>query len=358
MKTALILTTINVPRVLSFYRALDPDVRFFVACDEKTPGEAYDFCSSISNCAFYSPDKQKDLGWECSSLMGWNTIARRNVALLEALKWGADVIISVDDDNIPIGFPYSPWFISKLFPTAPFVGVKVVCDVTRLERLGEPGWFDPGSLQFPVAGPPVCQRGFPPGVKNYRRFFEPVVGARIGVAQGMVLGDPDTSAVDRISRRPEVHQVSELLRSGLVTDPRETWAPLNSQNIAFTCQLSPCFLMVPQFDRYMDICAGLVAQRVMRELGLYVHFGQPFVWQQRNNHDLLDDLRAEKWGMENIEAFAEHLNSAIADFSDRKRDVLGMLIAIWAVVDGFKPMPEGVAMLNEAWIRDCAKAMG
>ena len=98
----------------------------------------------------------------------------------------------------------------------------------------------------------------------------------------MILGDPDTSAVDRISRHPTVHQVSELLRAGIVTDPRECYAPLNSQNIAFVRELAPCFLMVPVFGRYDDIYASLLAQRVMREHNFHVHFGQPFVWQQRN----------------------------------------------------------------------------
>ena len=38
MKTALITTTINVPRVLELYCKLDPDVRFFVALRSKDAG--------------------------------------------------------------------------------------------------------------------------------------------------------------------------------------------------------------------------------------------------------------------------------------------------------------------------------
>ena len=37
MKIALITTTIYVPRVLSLYRELGPDVAFFIAGDRKTP---------------------------------------------------------------------------------------------------------------------------------------------------------------------------------------------------------------------------------------------------------------------------------------------------------------------------------
>jgi hypothetical protein len=297
MKTALILTTINIPTVLSLYRAHDPDVRFFVAMDKKTPGEAYQFCNRLPNCVPIV-DGNVDLvtfrdrgGYACSDLIGWNTISRRNIALLEALKWGADVIVSIDDDNIPLDTCYF-WHYECASLASPFNGIQA-----------KSVWFDPGSLCFPADGKPVVQRGFPQQLPSWTK-FAPVTGAKIGVAQGMILGDPDTSAVDRISRHPQVHQVSELLCAGIVTDPRETYAPLNSQNIAFIRELAPCFLMVPAFDRYDDIYAGLVAQRVMRASGHYVHFGMPFVWQQRNAHNLLADLRKEQWGAEHILDFA------------------------------------------------------
>jgi len=357
MRVALILTTINIPRVLALYRRFDPSARFFVACDEKTPKAAYDFCASIPDCEAYSPEQQKAFGWECSPLIGWNTIARRNIALLEALKWGAELIVSIDDDNIPmdrnyfldarVSFDYAynsgkwDWVLRKWF------GLKV----------SGIGWFDPGQLQFPLAGASVCQRGFPQQLSPFLS-FEPVVDARIGVAQGAVLGDPDTSAVDRISRHPAVHQVSEILRAGVVSDPRTTWAPLNAQNIAFLRELAPCFLMVPQFGRYDDIFAGLVAQRVMRERNLFVHYGRPFVWQQRNSHDLIKDLKAESWGMEHVVEFADWLarKTFVPNLSP-----LEMTQLLWKTEKPsyskmWRYLP-GVVELGEAWCRDCERAM-
>jgi hypothetical protein len=358
MKTALILTTINIPRVLALYRWLDPGVRFFVACDEKTPRAAYDFCASIPDCEAYSPEQQKALGWECSLLIGWNTIARRNIALLEALKWGAEVIVSCDDDNIPVdryfdsfyalwraSWQKKRWYLSKPDVVgAPFFSGLKVSDI---------GWFDPGQLQFPLTGAPVCQRGYPQQLPSYLS-FEPVVDARIGVAQGAVLGDPDTSAVDRISRHPAVHQMSEILRAGVVSDPRTTWAPLNAQNIAFLRELAPCFLMVPQFGRYDDIFAGLVAQRIMRERNLFVHYGRPVVWQQRNSHDLVKDLKAELWGMEHVVEFADWL--ARETFAPNLFP-LEMTQLLWKTEKMLRHLPSGVAELGELWCRDCERAM-
>lgn len=348
MNTALILTTINIPTVLSLYRRLDPSVHFFVACDEKTPQEAYDFCASIPDCEVYSPDAQRGLDWECSPLIGWNTIARRNIALLEALRWGADLIISIDDDNIPISEHYFEHFRRHVWSG----GYDYSVEFSGLKVSG--GWFDPGQLSFPRDGiDPVCQRGFPQHLFDSPT-FAPVINARVGVAQGAVLGDPDTSAVDRISRHPTVHQVSELLRAGVVSDPRTTWAPLNSQNIAFLRELAPCFLMVPQFGRYDDIFAGLIAQRIMRERGLFVHYGQPFVWQQRNSHDLVRDLRAELWGMENIIDFTDLLDifSLTNEFS-----AVQQVSEIWSALFGANFISKGVLDLSKAWCADCQRAM-
>jgi hypothetical protein len=334
MKVGLITTTINVPRVLELYRAHDPDVRFFVAMDKKTPEKAWEFCENLHNCHLCRYH-ETGLAYACDDLIGWNTIARRNIALLEALKWGAELIVSIDDDNIPLNTRYFEDFTSAFDGT--FYGIKA-------QSLGD--WFDPASLCFPR----VVQRGFPQhefgeGLAS----FYAVTGARIGVAQGMILGDPDTSAVDRISQRPEVHQVSELLRAGIVADPKETYAPVNSQNIAFIRELAPCFLMVPAFGRYDDIYAGLVAQRVMRECGLHVGFGRPFVWQQRNPHDLLRDLAAEQWGAEHILKFAAWLD--VFTFT-KSQSVIGMLRVMFTNLPDWMPERGKLQELGLAWLDD------
>jgi hypothetical protein len=360
MKTALILTTINVPTVLALYRRFDPSVRFFVACDEKTPKAAYDFCASIPDCEAYSPERQKALGWECSPLIGWNTIARRNIALLEALKWGAELIVSVDDDNIPMGAAY---FINyfKMFDDKVYFDDPSTPPITWNRawsglKVSGRGWFDPGQLQFPADGvDPVCQRGFPQQSLGLQS-FEPVVDARIGVAQGAVLGNPDTSAIDRISRHPQVYQVAEILRAGVVSDPKKVWAPLNAQNIAFLRELAPCFLMVPQWKRYDDIYAGLIAQRVMREFDYHVHFGKPFVHQERNKHDLLKDLADEQWGAENILEFSAWLD-AFSSSCAPVSSVIALVAAIYERLPIIGFMPQAVHLLGEAWVNDCKRAV-
>lgn len=298
MKTALITTTINVPTVLALYRKLGPDVAFFVAADEKTPLEAYEFCASIPNCEIYSPDRQSDLGYACSELLGWNCVERRNIALLEAVKSGAEIIVTVDDDNSPMEQGYFGDFYN------PFGDFANRHEVARslvlangwdgLKASSTTGWFDPGVLLVPQ----TKHRGFPILIKS-DPVFEPVVDAKIGVAQGLCLGDPDIDAVTRIATAPIIHSVSELGRAGIVVDPN-CWTVYNTQNTAFIRELAPAMFQMPGVGRYSDIYASLITQRVMRERGLHVHFGQPYVFQQRNKHDLIRDLRQEIDGMANV----------------------------------------------------------
>ena len=71
MKTALITTTINVPRVLELYRKLDSEARFFVALDQKTPPEAYEFCNNLPNYEVLQPTIAK---YESDAFIGHNQI--------------------------------------------------------------------------------------------------------------------------------------------------------------------------------------------------------------------------------------------------------------------------------------------
>ncbi|MDE2103161.1 MAG: DUF288 domain-containing protein [Patescibacteria group bacterium] len=307
MKVALIITTINVPRVLALYRKLGPDVAMFVAADEKTPLEAYSFCANIPNCEIYSPDRQRELGYECSALIGWNCIQRRNIALLEAVKWNADFIVSIDDDNIATDLTYFGEF------NFAFAGVN------GLKASSSFGWFDPGCLLVPQ----TKHRGFPISIKS-DPVFEPVTDAHIGVAAGLCLGDPDIDACTRIATAPIIYSVSELGRAGVVVDPHDANTVFNSQNTAFIRELAPAMFMLPGVGRYDDIYASLICQCIMRENNLHVHFGQPFIWQERNQHNLISDLRAEINGMEKVEHMANFLNACIMPSNNQIENLRGI----------------------------------
>lgn len=338
IKTALVTTTIHVPKALKFLRTLDADVAFFVVADQKTPPEAQKFCNSISNTVYISVADQQAVEWQVLKHLPWNSITRRNIGVLEALKWGADTIIAFDDDNFPLHSDYFLQFSAAL--SQPFDG---------LIASSPTDWFDPGELLLPRAP----HRGFPHG-KKAQPHFETVTDAQVGVCAGMVLGDPDIGAVERLANAPNVHGASCLLQSGFVVDPRETWTVFNTQNTAYRRALAPAMLMCPQYGRYDDIIASLITQRVMAEQGWHVRQGQPFAYQQRNEHDVVRDLALEMWGMQNIEAVARWLepqrgNDFVDAFDAARRLWCSPAMTVLHI--------DGVKELALAWFKDMERAL-
>jgi len=323
MKIACCTTTIHVPHALKLLRKCGPDVKFFVAVDKKTPKQ------TVQEWGFscYSGEQ-----WKCSEAIGWNTIARRNIAFLEALKWGADVAYSWDDDNLPIDMSH---FAHLSVLQRPFHGLKIY---------GDDNWFDPGFLLVPR----TKHRGFPHD-KSRMVTMDHAVDARIGVAAGLVIGDPDIDAVTRIADAPDIQSVSLLGQTGMVVDPA-TRTVFNSQNTAVIRELIPAWFMMPGVGRYDDIYASLIVQRVARERGLHVHFGPPFTYQQRNKHNLLTDLRAEIDGMEHIVEMADLLDGIRLA---KGNSVIDDTRVIYRTLEHVKWIPDESIYAAFTWLKDC-----
>lgn len=339
MKIALCTTTINIPHALKLLRACNPDVRFFVALDKNTPETAAEFALTIPNTQVIPVYAQEK--WKCSETLGWNCIARRNTVFLAALEWGADLIISHDDDNIPTGndgahtdyFARFAWALGH-----PFNGIKVI---------GKGGWFDPGELLIPR----TRHRGIPWN-NDSAKLAEPVTDIKIGVAAGLVIGDPDIDATTRIEKSPDIGAVHLLGQTGVVVDPH-AWTVFNSQNTAVIRELLPAWFMMPGIGRHDDIFASLIVQRVARERNLHVHFGPPFTYQQRNSHDLIKDLRAEIDGMENVAKLAALLDTIILPVKSVIEDVA----IIYSVLRYCDFLPIEAVNAGLLWIEDVGSVL-
>lgn len=330
MKISVATTTIHdCSAQLRWLNACDPDVPVYVALDEKTPPIHDSLAKTLAGD-----------NYKCSDLLGWNTIERRNVAILEALRDKADVIVLWDDDNIPLMGFYFDEFRNAFFAE----GMH-----GKLSLTSPTGWFDPGSL----LQPPVRHRGFPHQVASAYDIGPPS-DLKVGLAGGIVLGDPDIGAVERIAKAPIAHGFSELLRQGVIVD-NKTWTITNSQNTAVLRQFVPCMLTCPQFGRYADIMASLICQRVMREHGYAVHLGLPAVWQQRNKHDLVKDLRDEMFGMQHILSFANALDMwTLVEGATVLEHVASCYDALYRY---WKPFPKSVTDLVCAWCDDCESVL-
>ena len=96
MKKFIISTTINPPtEAIKKFDNLK-DWNLIVSGDLKTPPNY-----KLKNGIYISPKDQEKISKKLSNLIGWNCIQRRNFAMIMAYKQGADIIATIDDDNIP-----------------------------------------------------------------------------------------------------------------------------------------------------------------------------------------------------------------------------------------------------------------
>jgi hypothetical protein len=75
-----------------------PDWKLVVVGDRKTPHESY---TGLAGVTYLLPGYQENLDSKLSAMIGWNCIQRRNMGFLYAMTNGAELVATVDDDNIP-----------------------------------------------------------------------------------------------------------------------------------------------------------------------------------------------------------------------------------------------------------------
>ena len=308
-------------------------MHFFVAGDEKTPEDTFSLCDSIPNCTYLTPEDQEFAGYKCSEIIGWNTTSRRNIALLEALKWGAEILIFHDDDNLPMNGSYFAEF-EQLFDAdlVPYDGLQVSSSNK---------WHNQYGANFK-------HRGFPIEVPHVDPTVSHIVGARVGAAVGLCLGNPDIDAYTRMAASRHIGNVTELSRTGYLV-ATSTRCVFNSQNTAFLRQFAPCMFLAPGIGRADDIFASLLTQRVMKDAGYQVHIGPPFTYQERNPHDLFTDLTNEMFCMEHV--------LDIANFIDRMQTGPTVIASCQNFWRGFTDFPQQTVEAALAVLEDVEAVM-
>jgi hypothetical protein len=314
---AVVVTTINVPRFIpayleNFRRGGYRHVRFVVIGDLNTPPEAEAYCEQLdapSEVDFYGPERQREILREfprLDALLPWRSIQRRNLGYLIAYRDGADVIISMDDDN----------FLHEEDHLAAHALVGETADVRCVRT--DVGWWNVCSLlateprrRFYHRGHPFSKRWLPAREEwSVRR-------GRVAVNAGLWLGDAD---VDTVTRVEEPFKVTSLVGDdGPVGLHAGTMAPFNSQNTAKIRDLLPFMFLVVAGDqlrghrarftnfRYDDIWMSYFARAAIDRMGDIVTYGRPLVVQERNPHDLLIDLDRELVPMFLTETLCETL---------------------------------------------------
>ena len=285
MKLAIVSTTI---RGDSGYRDWDElasksafsDVKFFIAGDlNSIPFNDKRF---ICDLEYISAEQQRS--YSCSDSIGWKRWARRNIALLKAIEFDPDFILFIDDDNRPHESYFKDWYDVLTKPTTK----QVVCDSSV-----EHPWHN--YLQTGDTKIPFYPRGFPITFRNqeYRTTIKdstPISPDRIGVFQGISLGDPDIDAMTRI-----VYSTPTPLNSIQEKNfcMKNIWSPYNTQNTLFSKSLFPLAFTWPNSGRYEDIYASLVWQQFIFNNDMYVHIGDAINYQIRGKRNDVHDLSLE-----------------------------------------------------------------
>lgn len=295
MRKAIVSTTIHEPTEALRRFAAMPGWQLVVVLDRKEVRER------LPGVVYLEPHHQEQISPELSELIGWGSIQRRNFGFIYAHNTlQADLVATVDDDNVPL----SNW------GDRIYAGTTLSTGVFK-EPLPA---FDPlGQTEYGN----LWHRGYPLQLVGLRRkLYETSREAFfVGIQEDAVDGDPDVDAICRMIHRPDCR-----FESSVFPIAADKIAPFNSQNTFIHRSVLPDYFCFPHVGRMDDIWGAYHAQA----MGHRVVFGPPTVRQDRHAHDLVADMRAEYLGYENNLDIVREINggssSAVLDrLPDRSR---------------------------------------
>jgi len=329
---AVVITTIQAPtRGVSAIakQALSDGFSFIVVGDRKTP-EGW----SCEGATYLSYSEQSNLPFEIASCIPANSYARKMLGYLIAAQQGVRWLRETDDDNLPY---------DSFFATAP-TSVR-----GRAPRMNC-GWINAYSYftdRF------VWPRGFPLGQLHEGPVdsgaTDPTVVESPLVFQSLADGDPDVDAIYRMTA-PDTSEILFQERGDLVLSGK-TWCPFNSQATTWPSTLLPLMYLPSTCSfRMTDIWRSFIAQRLLRGLNGNLVFTSATVYQERNQHNLLNDFADEIEGYLGYERFVSvlegtHISATRAGLLEDISTLYNALIA-----EGF--FSEGESFTLQAWLTD------
>ncbi len=277
MKKYIVTTTIQSPTKATIKYSEMSDWQLVVVGDKKTPENEY----RDIDCIFLTPENQEDLNKNLSDSIGWNCIQRRNMGFLFSYQQGADIVATVDDDNIPYDFWGKNIYIDN----------EVEVDLFHSEN----GYFDPLSV---TSNSKIWHRGYPIEMVPTKNNVKPIGkdNRHVLVQADLWDGDPDVDAICRLSMKPEVKfDVQKPYGS-------KQLSPFNSQNTFLSREVLPHYMMLPYVGRMDDIWASYIVQEKFPNSVIY---NTASVYQERNEHDVVLDLEKEIIGYRNTLNFIQ-----------------------------------------------------
>jgi len=248
------------------------NVPFIVIGDTKSPEEF-----SLKGCDFYSIQQQKELTFHLAKVLPVKHYARKNLGYLIAISKGAEIIIETDDDNLP----FMDFWNDRN---------KTV----NAHLLTEKGWVN---VYRYFTESHIWPRGF--ALENIHKklpTLETQVSIDCPIQQGLADENPDVDAIYRLTLPlPITFNKSESIALG-----HNTYCPFNSQNTTWFKEAFPLMYLPTHCSfRMTDIWRSFIAQRIAWTCGWSILFHKSTVWQDRNDHNLMNDFRDEISGYNN-----------------------------------------------------------
>ena len=268
MKKVIVTTTINpITRAITLFEE-KKDWDLVVIGDKKTPPNY-----NLKRGIYVTPEMQEQYDKPLSDAIGWNCIQRRNFGVLWAYDMGADIVALIDDDNIPYKF----WGENLLINNKTDVNYYLTSQAA----------FDPIGA---TNAKNLWHRGFPLQLiskRTYSRKNKKQITTDIQA--DFWNGDPDIDAICRMEHSPEIKFFDKYfpLASNKIS-------PFNSQNTFLSRRVLKDYFMFPHVGRMDDIWASYYVQAK----GFRVVYNKASVYQKRNPHNLIKDMKAEFLGYE------------------------------------------------------------
>lgn len=281
-----VLTTINSPdeRVSDWMKITENHT--IVVGDKKTPSSW-----NHSKCKFFSLKDQLSSDFAIASLLPENHYTRKNLGYLYAIKSGAHAIIDTDDDNFPNTIKWNNLLNAKF--------------ETFVHASSEKISFKNIYSYFSNSDIPFWPRGFPLNIINCEKTnIDPceILNAsskNAGLWQCMVDGDPDIDAIHRLiyKNTPQFKTKAALIMGNNI------FCAFNSQNTLWIdSELFPLLYLPSTVSfRFTDILRGYIAQAVINTSSKNWGFYQATAYQERNEHNLMNDFRSEVSMYSNME---------------------------------------------------------
>jgi len=286
----IVTTTINSPTEAILKFCEKAGWCFIIVGDLKTPHEEYQKLEKEyigEKIKYLTPQYQEENYKELSDSIGWNTISRRNIGIVEAYNYGASIIAIVDDDNIP----YDNWGKYENL----YIDKEIIVDLYEPKT----DVFDPLSVTNHNY---LWHRGFPiEYVKDKNMLkYKGKIKRKVLIQADLWDGDPDIDAFARIIYDPIVKfNIIQPYCSNKIS-------PFNTQNTFLSREVIPYYILFPFIGRMDDIWASYMIETKFPNSLIY---NSSSVYQRRERKDYMNDFEKELLGYRKSLDFIDKLSN-------------------------------------------------